>query len=96
MVRFTFNPSDYDEVTEADIKVNRADFRWTVVPRRSCRNEYDLQSVMSHERGHNFSLGHVSESDHGNLTMSDRSNGPCQSSERSLGRGDAKSLNNKY
>ena len=53
-------------------------------------------TAVERERGHNFGLGHVSESDHGNLTMSDRSNGPCQSSERSLGRGDAKSLNNKY
>jgi hypothetical protein len=51
---------------------------------------------MTPERGHTFGLGDVSESSHGNLTMSYESNGPYQISERALGRGDAVGLNRKY
>lgn len=86
-----------DRVKWSDLMLNKAHYNWTTRPTaRSCRGKYDVESTVTHERGHTFGLAHVSESDHGNLTMSDRSNGPCQSSERSLGRGDAKGLNNKY
>lgn len=93
---FVPNPADYDEVTESDIKVNRADFKWTTNPRpRKCRNRYDVQSVMTHEWGHTFGLGHVGEKDHGKLTMSPRIRA-CQKSERTLGRGDVLGLNRRY
>jgi hypothetical protein len=87
----------YNRVKWSDIMLNKTYRRWTTHPNaRSCRGSYDLQSTVTHERGHTFGLGHVSESSHGNLTMSDRSNGTCQSSERSLGRGDVMGLGNKY
>ncbi len=57
---------------------------------------YDVESTMTHERGHTFGLGDVSEASHPNLTMSSKSNGPCQTSERTLGKGDAIGLNRKY
>ncbi len=95
-----FNPKPnerYDAVRESDIKLNSRHFNWTTHPgNRSCKGRYDVESTVTHERGHTFGLGEVSESSHGNLTMSERSNGPCQSSERSLGRGDARGLNSKY
>jgi hypothetical protein len=94
---FTGNPAGYDEVTEADVKVNRTSFNWTTRPgARSCKNKFDLEAVMTHERGHSFGLGHVDESRHGKLTMSPIINGPCQSSERTLGRGDVLGLEQKY
>jgi hypothetical protein len=82
----------------SDIMINKVNFNWTTRPRsRSCNGKkYDLESTVAHERGHTFGLDHVSESTHGNLTMSDRSNGPCQLSERSLGRGDVLGLARKY
>ena len=90
------NPSGYNEVRESDIKVNRADFKWTTNPRpRSCRNKYDMQSVMTHEWGHTFGLGHVSEEAHGKLTMSPLIQ-TCQKSERTLGKGGVLGLDNKY
>jgi hypothetical protein len=88
---------DYDEVTSADIKINRADFRWTLTPgARTCAKSYDLEGVVTHEWGHVFGLGHVSESGNQNQTMSPKINGPCQRSERSLGRGDVLGLDGKY
>lgn len=87
----------YDEVVAADIKINRSDFRWTTEPNaRSCRQAYDVEAVMTHEWGHVFGLGHVSEGDHRNLTMSPIINRPCQAAERSLGRGDVLGLDGKY
>lgn len=84
-------------VRASDVKFNKTHFNWTTRPgSRSCNKEYDLASVMTHERGHTFGLGHVSEDSHGNLTMSQRINGTCQSSERTLGRGDVLGLDDKY
>lgn len=87
----------YDEVLAADVKINRADFRWTTAPDSgSCRGAYDVGGIMTHEWGHVFGLGHVAERDHRALTMSPVINGPCQASERSLGRGDVLGLDGKY
>ena len=88
--------SGQDEVTASDVKVATAPV-WTVSPTAaSCSNRWDLEAVMTHERGHTFGLNHVAESGHGNLTMSTIINGPCQISERTLGRGDVLGLDRKY
>ena len=94
---YKINPSGYGEVGTSDIKINRAGFRWTTRPgARSCKRAWDLQSVMTHERGHTFGLGHVPEEYHGRLTMSPVINGSCQKSERTLGKGDVLGLERKY
>lgn len=86
-----------DEVTSSDIKIDKTRFRWTTGPRRrSCEGHYDLQSVMTHEWGHTFGLAHVPELGNPNMTMSPVINGPCQRSERTLGRGDVLGLDAKY
>ncbi len=85
-----------NRVAQSDIRLNKSDHAWTTKLRRGCRGRYDIESSMTHERGHTFGLGEASESSHGNLTMSSKSNGTCQISERTLGRGDAIGLNNKY
>jgi hypothetical protein len=87
----------YDRVHWSDLMINKTNYNWTTRPEaRTCRGKYDLASTVTHERGHTFGLGHVSESNHAKLTMSDRSNGPCQNSERSLGLGDWRGLFCKY
>jgi hypothetical protein len=94
---YKLNASGYDEVGTSDVKINRADFKWTTRPgARSCKRGWDLQSVLTHERGHTFGLGHVSEQYHGRMTMSPVINGPCQKSERTLGKGDVLGLEGKY
>jgi hypothetical protein len=94
---YKINASGYNEVGTSDIKLNRADFRWTVHPNsRSCKRSYDLEGVVTHERGHTLGLGHVPEQSHGRLTMSPVINGPCQKSERTLGKGDVLGLEGKY
>ncbi len=80
----------------SDIMINKARHGWTTNPgSRSCRSKYDVESVMTHERGHTFGLDHVSEASHPKLTMSSAMRA-CQSSERSLGLGDWLGLKEKY
>lgn len=87
----------WDELAESNIKLNKVDATWTTsATSDTCRNRYGLETVMTHERGHTFGLDDISESSHANLTMSGMINGPCQSSEVTLGRGDAGGLNVKY
>ncbi len=85
-----------NRVAHSDIRLNKFDYAWTTSVTSGCRGRYDVESSVTHERGHTFGLGEASEGSHGNLTMSQNSNGPCQTSERSLGRGDALGLNSKY
>jgi hypothetical protein len=84
-------------VTSSDLQINKTNYRWTTKPgSRSCKRMWDLVSVVTHERGHTLGLGHVPEASHRNLTMSPIINGSCQSSERTLGRGDVLGLEAKY
>jgi hypothetical protein len=94
---YRINASGYDELGTSDMKLNRADFKWTVHPdSRSCTESYDIEGVATHEWGHTLGLGHVPEQTHGRLTMSPVINGPCQKSERTLGKGDVLGLEGKY
>lgn len=92
-----FRPGQHNAVLASDVRINRHNTRWTVRPfRPRCRGRFDLESVMTHEFGHTFGLGDVRERFHPNLTMSDLINGPCQGSERTLGRGDVLGIEAKY
>jgi hypothetical protein len=85
-----------DRINSSDVLLNKADYAWTANATDSCRGRQDIESTMTHERGHTFGWGEVSEAYYPNLTMSSQSNGPCQTFERTLGRGDAIDLNSKY
>ncbi len=82
-------------VIEADIRLNAAR-DWYAQKPSSCSGRFSIEAVATHEFGHVFGLGHVAEGAHGNLTMSPQINGPCQSAEATLGRGDVLGLRAKY
>jgi hypothetical protein len=85
-----------DLATQSDMRFNTK-YRWTTHPTsRHCRRAYSVRAVATHERGHTFGLGHVSEGKHGKLTMSTLLNGACEDSESSLGLGDVRGLKALY
>ena len=47
-----------------------------------------MESLVIHEVGHAYGLGHVSENRHGRLTMSGYIDGLCENQETTLGKGD--------
>jgi len=86
-----------NDVIEADVEFERSAYSWTTSPGSlTCLGRYDIESVMTHERGHSFGLDHVSELTSPRMTMSPNIDGTCQSQERSLGLGDALGLSYKY
>lgn len=79
---------------EADMQLNKHDFRFAVSP-SSCSNAYILQDVTTHEFGHVYGLGHVSQSGHANQTMSTAVY-TCDASDETLGLGDMLGLEAHY
>lgn len=86
-----------DGAVEADVKLNDRGYRWFAgnTPPKGCSNRFSVEGVATHEMGHVFGLAHVSESAHGNLTMSTKAR-PCTASDTTLGLGDVLGLRKKY
>ena len=76
------------------MQLNKHDFNLAVSP-SSCSNAYILQGVATHEFGHVYGLGHVSQSGHANLTMSTAIY-TCDASDETLGLGDMLGLEVHY
>ncbi len=77
---------DVDIGYEADIVINE-DVDWALSLDK-CHFQELLEPTITHEVGHVFGLGHVSERQHPDLTMSTQSNGWCDDSSSTLGLGD--------
>lgn len=88
-------PFNDNNILESDVRINTVNFSWTNTPGSNCYSAYDLRAIATHEFGHTFGLGHVSESDYPTLTMS-TSTAACDGSQRTLGRGDVYGLRNTY
>ena len=65
-------------VVESDILINRQDHRWSTG--RTHEDRFDLRSVLTHEFGHFFGLGHSSEAEATMWAETD----PADDSKRSL------------
>jgi hypothetical protein len=78
------------EIVEADV-VFDSDDPWYVSRPTSCGYRFDVQSVMTHERGHGAGMEHVSETDHPWHTMS-TSIAACDNSARTLAFGEVFAL----
>jgi hypothetical protein len=89
---FTFQ--DSGEIAEADIVIGE-DIDWAVTL-DDCHSQELLEPTITHEVGHVFGLGHVSEHRHGDLTMSTTSDGPCDDRASTLGLGDMLGLEQLY
>jgi hypothetical protein len=83
------------DVVEADIVIN-TEISWALSQADCKRGQELLEATMTHEFGHVFGLDHVSEREHGDLTMSPISNGSCSAEEISLGLGDIRGLEDLY
>jgi hypothetical protein len=80
---------------ESDVAINAAQY-WTWYPNSAaCGISYSMEAVMTHEFGHTFGLGHVSETYHPALTMSTRIS-TCSNAAATLGLGDIRGLRTKY
>lgn len=82
-------------VFEADMKLNKAYYHWYTSKPSPCSARWSVTAAATHEFGHLFGLGHVSETYHPSLTMSPIIRA-CQSSEATLGLGDVRGLNSLY
>jgi hypothetical protein len=94
-------------IKQADIRLridggagDPTDTEWTtVIDPNTCSDLWDVESVMTHERGHAFGLKHPCDAcpndDHFLLTMHE-SGLPCYKYARTLGRGDRAGLNQLY
>lgn len=82
------------EAIESDMRLN-ASKAWTITPGWSgCDQQYDLEYVATHERGHTFGLADVS-GDHTGLTMYARGSA-CSKAGRTLALGDILGLRLYY
>ncbi|HLN79254.1 MAG TPA: hypothetical protein VK204_19580 [Nocardioidaceae bacterium] len=85
------------DIWQTDVMLNDGQGVFTTTPDDpACVDSFDLQSVMTHERGHSFGLGHVPVGPAtGALTMSSMM-ARCDASARTLGAGDVAGLMQIY
>lgn len=82
-------------VIETDVKLNKARYGWYINRPSGCSYKWSIEAAATHEFGHAFGLAHVSESQHGALTMSPVIKA-CQAAETTLGLGDVRGLRSLY
>lgn len=91
----SFKPFGDDYVVEADVRIDNQYRSFFYYLPANCSNRYELQGVVTHEFGHVFGLGHVSEAQYKHMTMSTHST-PCSYRDKTLGRGDYNGLKKRY
>lgn len=83
-----------NQIVEMDMKLDPQQ-PWAM-SLAECNNELMMESLVTHEVGHGYGLGHVGEARHGRLTMSVYIDGLCENQEATLGLGDLLGLESLY
>jgi hypothetical protein len=101
---FTSNDGVHWFIKQADIRLridggagDPTDTEWaTVIDPNTCSDIHDVESVMTHERGHAFGLAHANANQSHFLQTMYPSGPPCYTYARTLGKGDRAGLNQLY
>jgi hypothetical protein len=97
VVAVTCTYTDRGDIWQSDVMLNDREGLFTLTPRSpSCESSFDLQSVVTHERGHSFGLAHVPASPHTDAVTMSSSMARCDDSGRTLGAGDVAGLSRLY
>ncbi|WP_405621904.1 matrixin family metalloprotease [Streptomyces sp. NBC_01511] len=78
---------------EGDVRYNTTDFNFTNSPTASCSNKWDVRAVGTHEAGHAFGLDHAPGAPTQTMYYAIDE---CDTSYRTLGKGDMKGLEYLY
>ena len=85
------------DIWQADVMLNDTAGLFTTRPLSpSCVDSFDLEAVMTHERGHSYGIAHVENDPRGNALTMSQVLGRCDPSARSLGAGDLLALDEAY
>jgi hypothetical protein len=94
-------PFANDDLVEADVRFDYASsspstsHAFTLDSGPTCSGKWDLEGVATHEFGHVYGFGHVSEATYPRMTMSPDV-AACEGQLKQLGRGDVLGLRSKY
>lgn len=88
-------------IDEADSRLNKESYQWYAGTRPTlCAYPYaqrlNAEATMTMLAGYTYGLDAVNDDEHPNLTMSGASNGYCQESESTLGKGDVWGMRSLY
>lgn len=84
-------------VDHADVQLNTEDYDFTYSPKSAdCSNDWDVQSVLTHELGHIAGLAHVLVESGGKYQTMVRDGQPCTRFMRTLGRSDVLGMQAQY
>lgn len=95
IVAYTCTWYSSDAATESDARLNSAYYRWVTDEGSGCQYAFNVDNIMTHERGHTFGLKDVYDSAHAELTMYGYSS-PCKKNKETLALGDMRALNDIY
>lgn len=96
VVAVTCTYSHDGDIWQSDVMLNDTPHLFTLTPGHGCVDSYDLQAVMTHERGHSFGLAHVPETPHTDALTMSGAMGRCDPSARTLATGDVLGLSHLY
>jgi hypothetical protein len=90
----TWYTTDTRKALESDARMNKG-YAWITDEGSGCKVAYNVDNLMTHERGHTFGMADVYDSNHSELTMYGYSSS-CEKSKETLALGDMLRLEGLY